>query len=598
MAAVTIVLSGDDVRLRAAHERWLRDQEKALENYQKAINKSKEVIAQSDKDAAAKRVAAEEQKKHNDTMAKGEVVFRSTRTAAERYNERISELNRLLKAGAIDFDTFGRASKQAADDLKDSDNSFLAYSKNLVVGGGIVATAYASMSSAMAIYNKLLDEQKQLQNASLEKTKALAAAQSDAVKNLAGLNMMQSSELMNKEVERIASATGFENRALIAQSIGAGISAGGSVEEVLSSVEANARLNKLTPDQLGASSSGTIDVGRATGLKDAESNIGFIADIAAVSRVEKLDKLVNNLGKSLGSITATVKGVDRETAAREGGALFAFLNTAGNDIQGDSTATASVQFASYLRTFFKAQEEEGVIADPGSLSGRIEALQGDAGLRANFLEKMPGEAAFKLPMEMLVTQGSEAFASFKKNFEAIDFDPETFRKLASQIQSLTPQLTIADAAASAQANITGAELNPENAAIAEIRNIREKTLPKVRPSNWFSAMRQVAEEMLISRSMAEGSYDSSVTSSAKFTRDMLTGSRRALEGDNSPRAIEARQLIDKQLEIIKSLENAARQNLEAANKNLEAANKREKGIILPQPSVAGVARLQAGTAGQ
>lgn len=49
--------------------------------------------------------------------AEGARVFEQTRTPLEKYNIELERLNRLLQAGAIDWETYNRAVKQAQDDL-------------------------------------------------------------------------------------------------------------------------------------------------------------------------------------------------------------------------------------------------------------------------------------------------------------------------------------------------------------------------------------------------------------------------------------------------------------------------------------------------
>lgn len=51
----------------------------------------------------------------------GRRVFEATRTPAEALSLKIADLNRLLDAGAIDWDTYNRAMKQAQDDFADAE---------------------------------------------------------------------------------------------------------------------------------------------------------------------------------------------------------------------------------------------------------------------------------------------------------------------------------------------------------------------------------------------------------------------------------------------------------------------------------------------
>jgi hypothetical protein len=101
VASVTIVLSSDDSRLQAAHERLFRAQEKALENYQKSVNKSKEAQAQAEADAAARKQAAEAEKARLEQVAKGQKIIEGNMTAQERYNAAVAEAEGLAKQQII-----------------------------------------------------------------------------------------------------------------------------------------------------------------------------------------------------------------------------------------------------------------------------------------------------------------------------------------------------------------------------------------------------------------------------------------------------------------------------------------------------------------
>ena len=53
----------------------------------------------------------------NKKVAEGKAIYSATRTPIEAYIITMEKLNELLKAGAIDQDTYGRASKQALDEM-------------------------------------------------------------------------------------------------------------------------------------------------------------------------------------------------------------------------------------------------------------------------------------------------------------------------------------------------------------------------------------------------------------------------------------------------------------------------------------------------
>jgi tape measure domain-containing protein len=59
-------------------------------------------------------------KKSEDLAQKGKSIFDETRTPMEKYEARIGELSELLKGGAIDWETYGRAVRGARTDLEKS----------------------------------------------------------------------------------------------------------------------------------------------------------------------------------------------------------------------------------------------------------------------------------------------------------------------------------------------------------------------------------------------------------------------------------------------------------------------------------------------
>lgn len=743
MASVTIVMSGDDSRLQAAHERLFAQQQKALDNYAKAVAKSKESQAQAAADLESRKAAAEAEKarlatiekgqklianqrdaqqKFNDAvkeaeeleragaissadlakrkqvlakelrdatgetaryqaaMQRGEAITKATMTATERHKAKLTELIALHRSGAIDVKTFSRAVDESKSELENVSGSV---GKTAVSIGEAVA-AYGALQLGAQVFNGLLQEQNQLQQAALDKTKAVASAQSDAVKNLAGMAMLEQKGLLTTTAEKIAKSTGFADRGEIIKALAASISAGGTVAESESAVTAAAAINKTTPEQLGSTAAGAVDLARATGIADAERNLSFLLNVGNVSRVESFDKLGNALAKTVGNVAATTPEVDKQTATREAAAMFAVLNRASNDRMGESTATASNQLGAYLRKFFtegggqtdmseqiaklesnkaitekeafaikQAEEkvakstgkekekaevqlnairanatldpiEEKKLAelkrqqaifdnlkkqDPGSLSGRMQVIQADPELRKAFLEKLPGEAAFKIPMEMLVTKGSEAFAEFKANFQKITFEETEFNKLKKQVATGTPQLAIADAGATATANIENFNLDPRTAAIAEIKKIRSETIPLIRSEGLFGGAQMFAEaisEPIASMGMA------TIEGAATDTRSKLLSRRRQLveatqsnifDGrtrNTDPSLLQNQQisLIDKQLAAIdqivtrlNALSNAGDKMDKAADKINQAANVKSS----PQ-SIAPNARAQADTA--
>lgn len=101
-----------------------------------AAKKLQETSKAADKLAESTKGLAEAQKQQQqveENKKRGEQIFDDTRTPLENYKDSIAELNTLLKEGAINQDTFARASKQAMEKL--NSQSAAALEKSPLVKG-------------------------------------------------------------------------------------------------------------------------------------------------------------------------------------------------------------------------------------------------------------------------------------------------------------------------------------------------------------------------------------------------------------------------------------------------------------------------------
>ncbi|TDQ63565.1 tail length tape measure protein [Maritalea mobilis] len=71
--------------------------------------------------APIEKAASGFKKAANDLAEAGRRVFEATRTPQEQFNAKMDELNKLLEAGAIDWDTYQRAVKMAQDEFDEMD---------------------------------------------------------------------------------------------------------------------------------------------------------------------------------------------------------------------------------------------------------------------------------------------------------------------------------------------------------------------------------------------------------------------------------------------------------------------------------------------
>lgn len=409
------------------------------------------------------------------------------------------------KIGQIDPEAAKAAGK--ADQHFDKAFGGQALAKLTAFAGGFV-----SVGSAVQTVNRYFEEQVQLMNQAKEAQLNLANAQADAAKNLIGLGELERSELLQDAVASIASETGFSDLSALTTAIGSARSAGGTEEQVVSAVRAAASLTQLTPQNIDEFAGAGIDLARATGVDDAEQNLGLLLTTGTQSRVVDPLALAKELAPAVNNAVAQTSGQDRVEASREAAALFATFTQQSTDVTGAPSRTATIQFSSELGKFFSGLDQELIDArsrltkldakaapteaetaerdrlarfiqdaqgmqDSGSLFGRIQALQQNEGIREQFFSREFGEASFKTAFKQLGDATSETSQMVIAAKEAIKADSEVFRAEVQSEATLTPQLRLGMFESQSQANLAiGQQGQTESAQLAQIRNMVTETL--------------------------------------------------------------------------------------------------------------------------
>lgn len=116
MAAVTVVMSGDEAQLFRAQQKIVEQQLKLAAGYKGASKESQEA-AKKAKEAADAKTKAE--RDHIKQMERGKAMVESMRTPQENYNAAIEEANKLKEAGAIDAETLARKTQQLKAKLEE-----------------------------------------------------------------------------------------------------------------------------------------------------------------------------------------------------------------------------------------------------------------------------------------------------------------------------------------------------------------------------------------------------------------------------------------------------------------------------------------------
>jgi tape measure domain-containing protein len=127
--------------------------------------KSQQKIADAQKQATDQaKQAAEDAKKHMDQMRqKGEQLTKSLRTPAEVWKDSVNEMNQLLEAGTIDWQTYTRGIEEATQALEKTAKATKLSTPDRPVGGVVQGTAAARSAefAAQNEMNKLAAEAKQ-----------------------------------------------------------------------------------------------------------------------------------------------------------------------------------------------------------------------------------------------------------------------------------------------------------------------------------------------------------------------------------------------------------------------------------------------------
>lgn len=394
-----------------------------------------------------------------------EQTTKSVATPLEKYEQQMARLDKQLQAGAISQETYNRAVAKAGQELEAASRTQDSYFKSGLTNLVQMAAGWVSVTSAINLASNALKEKQRIEREAADKQVSVAASEALVLQNLTGVSSAGKQQFLG-QVAAIQARTGFGNLSQLNQAAAAGISASaGNQQATLSSIEAAARVSRLTPDQLETFTGGALDIAKASGSQDARANLGFLLSAGAMSRVTAPELQARNIAPAVGSIVGTVGG-DRQQATIEGGALFAALSNIGVDERGDATKTSSIAFAVQLRDFFEQGVTEGTgkkkktfkpAADPNTLAGRIAFLQNNPELREKFLANASFEQQFKIPIEQLL-RGGDAATEFNKARGAINFDIGAYEQLAGEVGGLTANQRRGAAAAGAEANITRAQV--------------------------------------------------------------------------------------------------------------------------------------------
>ncbi len=409
--------------------------------------------------------------------------------------QRIVEQQAKLDKG---FDANKKASKQAADEAKKNADAMGGGIEGAAAKATAMVGAYSGISAGINAVVQVFDKMIEKQQASFDLAVQTAKFQQESAKNLTGLTSPEISQALTVDTPRIAREQGFADLGKITEAIGAGYSASGDLKATISAVEAAAALTRLTAEQLPVVASGALDVARGSGSSDARENLAFLLSAGKSARIEDPARLSRTVAPTVSSGVATVPGQDRKQAAIEIASLFTTFNQAATDVTGDSTRTATTTFLATLDAFFKSQEN-----DPGTVFGRIQALQQDPELRAQFFDKPFGEVAFRKAFEQVADDSTDLAKAMKAAAAEINFGTETYMQKVKELESATPQIVIASSVAKVEAAAQATRFEDTAGASREaIAKITDETLSATNTGGIVNFVGKAFETMFASMGMS------------------------------------------------------------------------------------------------
>lgn len=532
MASVNVEITGDARKLEQTFEKVNQGQQKVetgFDNVAKAGKESARQIESANEAAANKgaasynRILTELKKQGPEGRAQAKKLEEYLQAAGKGGRKSIGEITDELKE--ID--------PAAAEAATAADNSFAKFSASAVSKIGALAAGFLSVQGAVGSVNEFLKTQEALIDSAREKQLALASAQQESAKALIAYGALERDKMLQQSVPEIMRQTGFQDPNQVSLALGVAASSGATPEQALSAVTASARMTRLTPQDLQPMSVGTVSLMGSTGLEDARQAAALLQTTGTAAKLTSASQLTKTLPAALGAAVASVPGQERETASRQAAALFAQVTQGGQDTEGSTSAEFTIDFTSRMSKFFGELETQRVNArsemetlsrkkdplekdlvrmeelralipalesatDPGTLFGRIEALQQSPELRQQFVGAGFGNSRFRPLLSDIFTPGSDTAQGLTSRFDSIRADSAFFESEAVAQTGMTPQIRNAHARSSVDAAINAQEaFDTGSATLGNIRQITTDVLAKTNPGGFAGYMDQLTDKLTI-----------------------------------------------------------------------------------------------------
>lgn len=478
------------------------------------------------------RKAADELRRH--LVSAGQIAEKSMADI-------VAELEKISPEAA----RIGLALKQ---NIEMGESGFQSFGKTAIGQISAIIGSYVGLSEVMNSINGFLEEQRRLATEAADAQVDLAKAQQEAFKNMVGQTDLAQNALLQKKVFKVAGQEGASS-VVMTQAVVAAKSAGATDEEALQSARAAASYNRLSPEQIPKAAKAAVILGQATGVADPRQNLNLLLTSGGPAFIEDPDKLANSAPVAIKNVAGAMDDPDKIRASREAAALFAMMSAKAGDEMGESTVTNAGNFALYLRKFFR--DVVPAEQDPKTLFGRLDFLRSEANaeLRAEFVDKLPGEGKFKMALEQAVTPKTEAAQMLQQNFETIDMGTQTYDQKVRQSSAGTPQISLAAFRAEMNANIDAAKVSSTDSALAaEIKKLTLDATAQARPESFTDGWLSYTIDSTVS--LGKSAADAAVNAVGRMQTQIALLKQDGIQFNDTPKIAQLENAIEGVMRIM------------------------------------------------
>lgn len=427
---------------------------------------------------------------------------------------------------------------------------------------------FDAVNAVLAVVDKRIAAVIAKQQEAAQLAATLSPSQSIAAINLGTADPEVVKKLLTDVVPRVATQSGFPDLQAITDSVTSLASTGTTdVNAMESAMLAAASLTRENPSNIGPLAAAAIRVMKSSGLSDAEEAISLIGSSQALTPVESIENYGRNLALAQNASQIAMKDQPIDEVAKQTTALFATLAQAGGKPTGDELTNFIGPMIGKMDEFFEARAD-----DPKSLMGRIGALQADAGLRNEFMDKSPSSAVYSIPLKEILTDGTKIASALDENLTKVTTDRSVFRNLKALTADGTDHLAVTSAKKNVEARIEANKFKDlEGSAIDAMFEIREKVMKDSAMTTWQYLGTSLYHDRYLSGLLGEGAgtgegFDRYALADkpdlvAHYSRMALQGRLEALESmEMTPKVATAIATVKVGLESIEAIEKRLGQN--------------------------------------